>query len=456
MNIFGNIINFVAPKKIKIDKKVNTRLSPFDIYRKLHENFENSFLLESREGKRKLARFSFIGFEPSHILKARGKVLIINGKKTVCEDPLSELRALISKNFESRAGFLGGAVGYISYDYVRNIENIPNTTKDEFNFPDFEFGVFQDCLVYDHGKKELRYLSCDKNRFPLIKKIIHKENTNHILHIGKIKTNMSKEKFERIVSKAKEYIKSGDIFQVVLSRRYEFSFKGKLIEFYKNLRKINPSPYMYYIKFGERQIIGTSPENLVRIEGNRIDSYATIAGTRPRGKTKAEDKKLEKELLSDKKERAEHLMLVDLTRNDIGKVVSFGSVKVPEFMQVYKFSHVQHIVSRVIGKLNNHDCFDVFKSIFPAGTVSGAPKIRAMEIIEELESLKRGPYAGAIGYFSFNGNADFAITIRSLFANGSKAFIQVGSGIVYDSIPEEEFFETENKAKALLHALNSG
>ncbi len=446
-------MNFVAPKRIKIDKKIDTKFSPFEIYCKINENFGTSFLLESREGKRKLARFSFIGFEPSHILKANSKFLTINDKKIICKDPLLELRSIVSKKFGIRSGFLGGAVGYITYDYVRSIETIPNTTKDEFKFPDFEFGIFQDCLVFNHRKNELRYLSCDKNRLPLIKKIIHKETNNSNLEIGKIKANMSKRRFENIVSKSKEYIKSGDILQVVLSRRYKFSFKGNLIEFYKNLRKINPSPYMYYIKFGKRQIIGTSPENLVRVEGKKIDSYATIAGTRHRGKTKAEDKKLEKELLSDKKERAEHLMLVDLTRNDIGKVSSFGSVKVPEFMQVYKFSHVQHIVSRVAGKLNNHDCFDVFKSIFPAGTVSGAPKIRAMEIIEELEPAKRGPYAGAVGYFSFNGNADFAITIRSLFANDNKAFIQVGAGIVYDSIPEREFFETENKAKALLKAL---
>jgi len=255
------------------------------------------------------------------------------------------------------------------------------------------------------------------------------------------------------VEKAKEYVTAGDIFQVVLSKRYDFRIRGDLVGFYRNLREINPSPYMYFLKSGEHRIVGSSPEMLVRVE-NRVVETFPIAGTRPHVKNPIENKRLTEELLSDPKERAEHVMLVDLGRNDIGKVSKFGSVHLPEFMKVHQYSHVQHIVSRVVGNLRDEcDCYDALRAVFPAGTVSGAPKVRAMEIIEELEPTRRGPYAGAVGYFSYNGNADFAITIRTLIANGDKAHIQVGAGIVADSEPEREWFETEHKAQALIKAL---
>ncbi|MEM3551291.1 MAG: anthranilate synthase component I family protein, partial [Candidatus Bathyarchaeia archaeon] len=267
------------------------------------------------------------------------------------------------------------------------------------------------------------------------------------------KVNIAKENFEKIVAKAKGYIAAGDIFQVVLSKRYGFKFRGSLIPFYRVLRKINPSPYMYFLKMDGRQIVGSSPEMLVRVENGWIETFP-IAGTRPRVKDEAKNRALRKELLFDPKECAEHVMLVDLARNDVGKVSEFGTVSVPEFMKVYQYSHVQHIVSRVTGKLRNEcDCYDAIRAVFPAGTVSGAPKVRAMEIIEECEPVRRGPYAGAVGYFSFNGNADFAITIRSLVACGDYAYIQAGAGIVADSDPEKEWFETEHKAEALLKAL---
>jgi len=268
-----------------------------------------------------------------------------------------------------------------------------------------------------------------------------------------LKINISKDQFERAVKTAKDYVTAGDIFQVVLSKRYDFQIKGNLIGFYRNLRKINPSPYMYFLKFGAHQIVGSSPEMLVRVENRTVETFP-IAGTRPHVKNPEENKRLTKELLADPKERAEHVMLVDLGRNDIGKVSKFGSVYLPEFMKVHQYSHVQHIVSRVVGDLRNEcDSYDALRSVFPAGTVSGAPKVRAMEIIEELEPTKRGPYAGAVGYFSYNGNADFAITIRTLVSNEDKAYIQVGAGIVADSDAEKEWYETEHKARALIKAL---
>ena len=267
------------------------------------------------------------------------------------------------------------------------------------------------------------------------------------------RTNITKKAHENAVERAKEYVTSGDIFQVVLSKRIQFNVKGDLTSFYRNLREINPSPYMYFLKNGDRKIVGSSPEMLVRVENRMVETFP-IAGTKPHVKNPAENKRLTEELLSDPKERAEHVMLVDLGRNDIGKVSKFGSVHLPEFMKVHQYSHVQHIVSRVVGNLRDEcDCYDALRAVFPAGTVSGAPKVRAMEIIEELEPTRRGPYAGAVGYFSYNGNADFAITIRTLIANGDKAHIQVGAGIVADSNPEKEWYETEHKAQALIKAL---
>ena len=277
-------------------------------------------------------------------------------------------------------------------------------------------------------------------------------NIEPLVH-RQLKVNISKDRFERAVEKAKEYVTSGDIFQVVLSKRYDFQIKGNMIGFYRNLRKINPSPYMYFLKSGEHQIVGSSPEMLIRVENRKVETFP-IAGTRPHVKDPKKNKQLTEELLEDPKERAEHVMLVDLGRNDIGKVSKFGSVHLPEFMKVHQYSHVQHIVSRVVGDLKEDcDAYDALRAVFPAGTVSGAPKVRAMEIIEELEPTRRGPYAGAVGYFSYNGNADFAITIRTLVMNGANAYIQVGAGIVADSNPEKEWYETEHKARALIKAL---
>jgi anthranilate synthase component 1 len=371
--------------------------------------------------------------------------------------PLHVLEKLVKGKTvpNSQFRFVGGAVGYISYDAVRYWEKLPQKANDDLNFPDAQLGFFDDGIVFDHRQRRAFYYYSSDNRFSEIERLIKQPSNDEALAYNQPKVNVTKKHFEKAVEKAKEYIVSGDIFQVVLSKRYEFHVKGDLIAFYRSLREINPSPYMYFLKAGDRQIIGSSPEMLVRVD-NRVVETFPIAGTRPCVENPAANRRLAKELLADPKERAEHVMLVDLARNDVGKIAKFGSVRVPEFMKVHRYSHVQHIVSQVVGDLKeNKECYDALRAVFPAGTVTGAPKVRAMEIIEELEPTRRGPYAGAVGYFSYNGNADFAITIRTLFAEKDKAYIQVGAGIVADSVPEREWFETDHKAEALMKALKN-
>jgi len=314
-------------------------------------------------------------------------------------------------------------------------------------------GIFDDGFIFDHTQRQAFYYYRNENRLSQVEEILTETNNSETFAYSEPTINIKKEHFEAAVEKAKEYITAGDIFQVVLSKRYQFQIKGSLIPFYQSLRSINPSPYMYYYKSGERQIVGSSPEMLVRVDNRMVETFP-IAGTKPNTEDPSENKRLAQELLADPKERAEHVMLVDLARNDLGRISKYGSVHVPEFMKVHQYSHVQHIVSQVVGNLRDElQSYDALRAVFPAGTVSGAPKVRAMEIIDELEPSRRGPYAGAVGYFSFNGNADFAITIRTLFADGNQAYIQAGAGIVADSVPEREWFETDHKAKALMNAL---
>ena len=295
--------------------------------------------------------------------------------------------------------------------------------------------------------KELREIASEFPESPTLREGETQKNLKNF------SSNITRKEFMSNVEVARDYIYSGDIVQVVLSQRLETESTGDKFLIYRNLKEINPSPYMYYLDFGVRKIVGSSPEMLARVEGRRVETYP-IAGTRPRGKTPEEDEKLEREMLADEKERAEHVMLVDLGRNDVGRVAKYGTVKVTKFMEVEKYSHVQHMVSEVTGELKRGmDEFDAFQSIFPAGTVSGAPKVRAMEIIDELEPTKRGIYSGAVGYFSFNGNIDTAITIRTIVFERDKAYIQAGAGIVADSKPENEYIETMNKAKGMLKAL---
>jgi anthranilate synthase component I len=351
--------------------------------------------------------------------------------------------------------YSGGLVGYASYDLVRSFEKIPRARRNIGNgFPDAEFGLFEDGIVFDHLSQKTHYFYRKENRIEKVKDLIKNNAPDNEIVFGKSKSNISQEDFCGHVEEAKEYIRSGDIFQVVLSKRYKIPFKGSLLKFYRALRRINPSPYMYYLKFGQREIVGSSPEMLARKIGRNAETFP-IAGTRPFTGDPARNRAFAAELLQDEKERAEHVMLVDLGRNDLGKVCEYGTVKVPEFMKVQGYSHVQHIVSRVTGQLRrNASSFDLFRAVFPAGTVSGAPKVRAMQIIEELEPAPRGPYAGAVGYFSASGSADFAITIRTLCSANGYCYLQAGAGIVADSVPDREWMESERKTAALFTAMD--
>ena len=432
----------------------------FEIYSKICKRYSHAYLLESMEGPKKLAQYSFIGFKPRLTVTSKNNTVTTRNMETGKEthstgEPLEAIRNAIGDQSvnSDRFRLAGGAVGYISYDAIRNWEQIPDNSTDDLDFPDIEMGIYDDGIVFDHRKGEGYYYYTEIYRLDEVLRLLKESADYEPLSPGTPTTNISKETFMNAVISAKEYITAGDIFQVVLAKRYEFPYKGDLIAFYRALRKINPSPYMYYLKAGDHQIIGSSPEMLVRIDKGTVDTFP-IAGTRPHVDDPVENQRLADELLADPKERAEHVMLVDLARNDIGRISQYGSVHLPEFMTVHQYSHVQHIVTQVSGKLDpKYDAFNALQAVFPAGTVSGAPKVRAMEIIDELEPTRRGPYAGAVGYFSYNGCADFAITIRTLIADAEKASIQVGAGIVADSVPETEWDETNHKAAALLKAL---
>jgi anthranilate synthase component 1 len=436
--------------------------SPVEVYARLRERFDHTYLLESAAGPRRLAQYSFIGFDPEATVQVKDGLATTIGREReratyLVADPLAPLAALTREARCSYRGLrlTGGAVGYISYDSIRYWERIPRRSSQR-RFPDAEFGIYFDGLFYNHQSQEAFYYTLGEDRCDIaLEQGPSVDPEAGKLECGEPRPNISQGEFEENVLKAKEYIAAGDILQVVLSRRYDMGFDGDLLGFYRALREINPSPYMYFLQMGEREIVGSSPEMLVRVTGQEAETFP-IAGTRPRVDDEQKNKALAKELLSDPKERAEHTMLVDLARNDLGRVCQYGTVNVPEFMEVHEFSHVQHIVSHVTGKLREGiDAFDAFRAVFPAGTVSGAPKVRAMEIIEELETAPRGPYAGAVGYFSLNGNSDFAITIRTLVAEEKHASIQAGGGIVADSIPSKEWEETEHKATALLKALKA-
>ena len=444
MDTFGN----AQAKVIPLDLSENQ----FQIYNKISRNYSHSFLFESLSGPEVLAETSVMGFDPKIIFKGYyDKVEIIENNQTTIiktNEPFTELKKLLGKSNDQKYRYLGGAVGVVNYDSIKLIENISN--KLNIDQPIMEFGIYDDGLLYDNVEKKLYYFYHDVNRFD---KFIVSDDIFEEFHSGNVIPNMNKEKFSNIVNKAKKYIHDGDIFQVVLSRKFEFESNGDNLTLYKTLRKLNPSPYMYHLKQDSKTIIGASPEMLVRITGDKVETFP-IAGTRKITDDEEKNQALSEELIHDEKELAEHTMLVDLGRNDIGRVCKFGSVHPESLMQIKRFSHVQHIVSHVVGNLDSkNDMFDAFQAVFPAGTVSGAPKVRAMQIIDELEGDERGPYAGAVGYFSYNGCCDFAIAIRSIFIKDNKGFVQSGAGIVSDSIAENEFKETEHKAGAMLQAL---
>jgi len=435
---------------------------PFELYARIRRNYKNSFILESSPGPQRLAEFTFIGFDPLCVIALKEGRIFVNGEyQEQTQDPIGYLRRTLAQ-FGLPKGtpfkYIGGLVGYISYDFVRYIEKIPQ--GGEKLFPDFELGLYLDGIAYDHKRNYAYYFSHDRDRSSEIRSLI-KLSTHQSAQEARFtheepRSDTTREEFIEGVKRAKEYIKAGDIYQVVLSKKLHAKYSGDLFRVYRALRRLNPSPYMYYLDFFDRVIAGSSPEMLVAVQNGVISTYP-IAGTRPLGKNEAERKAYERELLADEKECAEHNMLVDLARNDLGKVSEFGSVRVPEYMGVERFSHVQHIVSKVEGRLKpSKDCLDALVALFPAGTVTGAPKVRAMEIIAELEKSRRGPYAGIVGYFSLNGNMDSAIAIRTLFANEANLYLQAGAGIVADSIPEREWDETEQKLGALRAALRVG
>jgi len=473
---------------IPVYREINADLdTPVSAFLKIKQG-NYSFLLESVEGQEKIARYSFLGTNPSLIFKSKGRQVEIidpgkKKKKSFITDssPLAEIKKIM-RDFRSVevAGlprFYGGLVGYIGYDTVRFFEDIPDKNKDDLKIPDTFLILTDTLLIFDrlsHSIKIVNNVILPKASGRLKKKqlyakaiekieSIHNDFNRSIVHRdaltkpGKldIKSNFKQSEFVRMVKRAKDYIKKGDIIQVVLSQRFKVKTQKDDFAIYRSLRRLNPSPYMYYLKLKDFSIVGSSPEMLVRCENGLVQNRP-IAGTRRRGKNEQEDLRLEKELLADEKEKAEHLMLVDLGRNDLGRISRLGQVKVDEFMRVEKFSHVMHLVSQVSAVLDKKrfDIYDVLSSTFPAGTVTGAPKIRAMEIIDELENLRRSLYAGAIGYFSFSHNLDTCIAIRTLLLKDGTAYVQAGAGIVADSVPQKEYQESVNKAKALMEAIS--
>lgn len=441
-----------------------------------------SFLLESVEGGERWGRYSFICSEPSLVISSKGKKVefIRKDKKEtiITSDPIEHLRLFLSRfkvaRVEDLPRFFGGLVGYVSYDMVRFFERVPEREKSSIDIPEMYLMFTDNLLIFDNLKHTVKILclaQIDSSPDIAYKRAIRKIETiknklskktplskfNREMRLKEkdrhFDSNFKKEDFISAIKKSKRYVMSGDVVQVVLSQRFSTRSKAEPFDIYRALRLINPSPYMYYINTGEVILAGSSPEILVRLEGENI-TLRPIAGTRRRGVSQEEDSALEKELLNDPKERAEHIMLVDLGRNDIGRVSEIGSVKVTELMNVERYSHVMHLVSNVEGKLKRGmDAFDVLKACFPAGTVTGAPKVRAMEIIDELEPTKRGPYAGAVGYFSLNGNMDTCITIRTLMIHKGRVSVQAGAGIVADSDEEKEYQETVNKAMAMMKAV---
>ncbi|MBW2466285.1 MAG: anthranilate synthase component I [Deltaproteobacteria bacterium] len=455
--------------------------TPLTVFAKVASKDSHAFLFESLEGGEKWGRYSFIGFDPLMTFTSFQERMEIRRGDNDAElrngNPLEELREILA-SFKAHSGealprFFGGLVGYLGYDMVRFMEKLPDTHT-PLDLPDSSFMVPRTVLIHDSFKQKLLIVNCvelkkgddpdelyeracsridevaARLKQPLPYEFVESPSGDYAHEFS---ANMDEESFKKMVEAAKEYILAGDIIQVVLSQRFHAESNLSPFALYRALRYINPSPYLFYIRLGDVIQIGSSPEILVRLENKEIE-LRPIAGTRHRGRTEAEDEALEAELLADPKERAEHLMLVDLGRNDAGRVAKPGSVEVRDLLVIERYSHVMHIVSGVHGLLaDDRDQFDVMSACFPAGTVSGAPKIRAMEIIEELEPERRGPYAGAVGYFGFSGNMDFCITIRTFVMQGKDLWIQAGAGIVADSDPVKEYEETLNKARGLRRAV---
>jgi anthranilate synthase component 1 len=443
-----------------------------------------AYLLESVEGGEKWARYSFLGSGSPILIQGRDRELVLSRgsrrrKIVLQDDVLGGLREIMAEyrpvQVPGLPRFCGGAVGYFSYDIVRQFERLPSIQKDLLRLPEVSFLLTDTLLIFDNVTQTIKVVANARVGQGGLKKAyddaVHRIDAMiERLRSARVRrgaqahprrtrrpsvftSNLSKADFEKMVVQTKQYIKAGDIFQGVLSQRWEATIDARPFDIYRALRVINPSPYMFYLRFPQVELVGASPEVLVRCEDGVVQ-LRPIAGTRHRGSTEEQDRALREELIANAKERAEHVMLVDLGRNDVGRVAAPGTVRVKEFMVVEQYSHVMHLVSQVEGKLQRgRDSYDVLRACFPAGTVSGAPKIRAMEIIEELEPSRRGPYAGAVGYFGFSGNMDTCINIRTIVIKGRQAYVQAGAGIVADSDPEAEYQETANKAKAMMRAI---
>ena len=462
-------LKIIFPIYIKIN---GDELTPVNIYYKLKGKYK--FLLESASTSKEESRYSFLGSNPYMLLSSQGENITITKGNEIKEKKgkiLDYAEGHLLKKYDRsdlELPFIGGAVGYIGYDVIRQYEKLPDNNPDELNLPETCLLFYKDFICFDHFKNTLMLIhnvfpeededyNTVLNKLNSMKVMINEEQISHELiensQNKEVISNYTEKDFCELVNKAKDYITSGDIFQVVLSQRLKIKNSIDPFEVYRKLRRRNPSPYMFYIDFEVFKLAGASPESLVKVKGNQVMTNP-IAGTRPRGNTVDEDQMLKEELLNDEKELAEHLMLVDLGRNDIGKISEFGSVKLDKFMEVEFFSHVMHICSKVTGTLKNElNCFSALKSCLPVGTVSGAPKIRAMEIIDELENTRRGIYSGAIGYFSYGGDMDTCIAIRTIVFKDDFAYVQGGAGIVYDSVPSAEYTETLNKTMALMEVL---
>lgn len=461
--------------------------TPIRVFQHLRHD-RRAFLLESVEGGAQWARYSFIGTDPFLVLRVKNRRITWeeNGRtqKLVTDDPVGmlreRLRAYRSPAIEGLPPFTGGAIGFFGYDLLRYYEKrLPAHRIDDLAMDDMQFMFCDRIIAFDHLKQQVLVIgnvrvpegatdreieaayrqTCEglEDMIARLRRPSPPDAVPAVLPddpgLGDVRSNMTRERFMANVEKARDYIRAGDIFQVVLSQRFHIETSVDPLHVYRVLRTTNPSPYMYYLKLGDEVIVGASPELLVKVEGDRVVTRP-IAGTRPRGRTPEEDAALERELLADEKERAEHVMLVDLGRNDLGRVCEFGTVRCDAYMEIERYSHVMHIVSNVTGRLRrDKNFFDAFLSCLPAGTVSGAPKLRAMEIIAELEDQQRGPYAGAIGYLGFTGTLTTCITIRTILFKQGKAYVQAGAGIVWDSDPEKEYQETVNKAMACLKAI---
>ena len=455
--------------------------TPVSAYLKLRSQSDFTFLFESVEGGERVARYSFLGIKPSIIFRSKGQLATIEDRErgtteTIEGDPRQALRQLMAKHkglsLEGLPRFTGGAVGFLGYDGIRLAEEIPDSCTDDLGLDDMVYGLFETVVAFDNlrhtvllitnahtndGASAEQAYAAAAERLAELEALLEQPLPSPRLpggqQMGEVRSNITREQYTAAVERCLEYIRAGDIFQVVFAQRFQIEYASDPFEIYRVLRTVNPSPYMFHITQGDLQILGASPEILVRVEDGTLE-VRPIAGTRARGADEAEDRRLEDELLADEKDRAEHVMLVDLGRNDVGRVSTFDTVRVTQMMSVERYSHVMHIVSDVQGQLRDDmDALDALFACYPAGTLSGAPKIRAMEIIDELEPTRRGLYGGAVGYIDFSGNLDTCIAIRTMVVKDKIAYVQAGGGIVADSDPDAEFQETVNKAMALLRAI---